>query len=66
MMMSCFYMTLGDGITSIKWPIEPCPYLIKARANMQAKIDDLAQKNSIESARKKVHDLLKRQRILPV
>jgi hypothetical protein len=33
---------------------------------MQAKIDDLAQKNSIESARKKVHDLLKRQRILPV
>lgn len=54
MMMSCFYMTLGDGITSIKWPIELCPYLIKARANMQAKIDDLAQKNSIESARKKL------------
>ncbi len=27
---------------------EPGSYLIKVRANMQAKIDDLAQKNSIE------------------
>lgn len=27
---------------------EPSSYLIKVRANMQAKIDDIAQKNSIE------------------